>query len=319
LSVEAKPMMLDLRQIQYFACLYEQRSVTRAARSLNVVQPALSMQISRLEKRLGINLFERTARGMIPTAAGDAMYRLYLPVLLDLKHANQQVMELSGKVLGKIAVGIIPSITNSVLADVLRRYGAKYPDVEIRIDEAYSGTLIDWVMAGDLDFAIVNSARRRLGVAAQPLINEELVFVERGRSKGILPPIPFARLKDHALVLPSRRHGIRNIVDSAAEQLGIEITPQVEVDALSPTLRLVAESALTTVLPAIVARKSTTELPLQTRRIIEPTLKRQLVYVYRAQRPLSRVVTAFIDVLTEELKRGAVEPAAPKRISKRPR
>ena len=100
-------MMLDLRQIQYFACLYEQRSVTRAARSLNVVQPALSMQISRLEKRLGINLFERTARGMIPTAAGDAMYRLYLPVLLDLKHANQQVMELSGKVLGKIAVGII--------------------------------------------------------------------------------------------------------------------------------------------------------------------------------------------------------------------
>ncbi len=123
-------MMLDLRQIQYFACLYEQRSVTRAARSLNVVQPALSMQISRLEKRLGINLFERTARGMIPTAAGDAMYRLYLPVLLDLKHANQQVMELSGKVLGKIAVGIIPSITNSVLADVLRRYGAKYPDVE---------------------------------------------------------------------------------------------------------------------------------------------------------------------------------------------
>ncbi len=121
------------------------------------------------------------------------------------------------------------------------------------------------------------------------------------------------------MVLPSRRHGIRSIVDSAAEQLGIEITPQVEVDALSPTLRLVAKSALTTVLPAIVARKSTTELPLQTRRIIEPTLKRQLVYVYRAQRPLSRVVTAFIDVLTEELKRGAVEPAAPKRISKRPR
>ena len=55
-------MMLDLRQIQYFACLFEQRSVTRAARSLGVVQPALSMQISRLEKRLGLRLFQRTAR-----------------------------------------------------------------------------------------------------------------------------------------------------------------------------------------------------------------------------------------------------------------
>jgi DNA-binding transcriptional LysR family regulator len=137
---------LDLRQIQYFVCLYEEGSVTRAARRLNVVQPALSMQIGRLEKRLGVDLFERTARGMIPTSAGEAMYRLYLPVLLDLKHANQRMMELSGKVLGKIAVGIIPSITNSVLADVLRRFGERFPDVEIRIDEAYSG--VDRLVGG---------------------------------------------------------------------------------------------------------------------------------------------------------------------------
>jgi LysR family nitrogen assimilation transcriptional regulator len=294
--------MLDLRQIQYFACLYEQRSVTRAARTLNVVQPALSMQISRMEKRLGIDLFERTARGMIPTSAGEAMYRLYLPILLDLKHANQQVMELSGKVLGKIAVGIIPSITNSVLADVLRRFSAKYPDVEIRIDEAYSGTLIDWVMSGDLDFGIVNSTRRKPGVAMVPLINEELVLVERGTSKRNLAPIPFVQLKDLALVLPSYRHGIRSIVDAAAEEHGIEITPQIEVDALAPTLKLVSESMLATVLPAIVARKSATELPLRTRSIIEPTLKRQLVYVYRAQRQPSRLVNAFIEVLSEELK-----------------
>ena len=72
--------MLDLRQIQYFVCLYEERSVTRAARRLNVVQPALSMQINRLEKRLGTDLFERTARGMIPTSAGETMYRIYLPI-----------------------------------------------------------------------------------------------------------------------------------------------------------------------------------------------------------------------------------------------
>lgn len=307
--------MLDLRQIQYFVALYEERSVTRAARRLNIVQPALSMQISRLEERLGIDLFERTARGMIPTSAGEAMYRLYLPILLDLKHANQQVMELSGKVLGKIAVGIIPSITNSVLADVLRRFGEKYPDVEIRIDEAYSGTLVDWVMAGDLDFAIVNSTRRKAGVTMHPLINEELVLVERGTSKGNLAPVPFIRLKELALVLPSRRHGIRSIVDQAAEELGIQITPQIEVDALAPTLKLVSESALSTVLPAIVARKSTTELPLQTRRIVKPALKRQLVYVYRAQRPLSRVVNAFIEILGEELKRGAAAPHRPKRAA----
>jgi LysR family nitrogen assimilation transcriptional regulator len=111
------------------------------------------------------------------------------------------MMELSGKVSGKIAVGIIPSTTNSVLPDVLSRFGAKYPDVEIRIDEAYSGTLIDWVVSGDLDIAAA-------------------------------------------------------------------------------------------------------DLPLQTRRIIEPKLTRELVYVYRAQRPLSLAVKSFIALLSEELRRA---------------
>ena len=309
--------MMDLRQIQYFVCLYEEGSATRAARRLNVVQPALSMQIARIEKRLGIELFERTARGMIPTAAGEAVYKLFLPIVLDLKHANQQVMELSGKVLGKIAVGIIPSITNSVLADVLHRFSGQYPDVEIRIDEAYSGTLIDWVTAGDLDFAIVNSTRRKAGVAMHPLIDEELVLLERGTGKGRLAPVPFKRLTEFSLVLPSRRHGMRSIVDDAAAKLGMRITPQIEVDALAPTLKLVAESNLTTVLPAIVARKATTELPLQTRRIVDPVLERQLVYVYRAQRPLSRVLKAFIDVLGSELKKGATTPTVEKPAAKR--
>lgn len=232
------------------------------------------------------------------------MYRLYLPVLLDLKHANQQMMELSGKVLGKIAVGIIPSITNSVLADVLRRFGERFPDVEIRIDEAYSGTLIDWLAAGDLDLAIVNSARRKAGLSMHPLIDEELLLLQRDQAKRDLRPIPFRRLQELALVLPSRRHGMRNIVDEAAEKIGIRITPQIEVDALAPTLKLVAESDLATVLPAIVARKAIADLPLRTRRIVEPALRRQLVYVYRAQRPLPLVLNAFIEVLSDELKRG---------------
>ena len=63
--------MLDLRHIQYFVCLYEEGSVTRAARRLNVVQPALSMQIRRLEKRLGVDLFERTPRGVVPTPSAE--------------------------------------------------------------------------------------------------------------------------------------------------------------------------------------------------------------------------------------------------------
>jgi LysR family transcriptional regulator, nitrogen assimilation regulatory protein len=296
--------MLDLRQIQYFVCLYEEGSFTRAARRLNIVQPALSMQIRRLEKRLGVDLFERTPRRVAATPAGESVYRIYCPILLDLRNANQLMMELSGKVSGKIAVGIIPSITNSVLADVLSHFGAKYPDVEIRIDEAYSGTLIDWVLTGDLDVAIVNSTKRTAGISTYPLVEEELLLVERrsaGKGSG---PIAFRQLKELGLVLPSRRHGIRMIVNEIAEQQGLQIVPKIEVDALAPTLKLVAEGDLMTVLPAIVARRAAAELPLQTRRIIAPKLTRELVYVYVAHRPLSLAVKSFIDFLSEELRRA---------------
>ena len=297
--------MLDLRQIQYFVCVYEEGSFTRAARRLNVVQPALSMQIQRLEKRLGIDLFERTPRGVNATPAADSVYRLYQPLLLDLRNAGRLVLELSGKVSGKIAVGIIPSITNSVLPDVLSRFGAKYPDVEIRIDEAYSGTLIDWVVSGDLDIAIGNSTRRKDGISTHPLVEEELLLVERRNFGKRRPgPIAFRELSELGLVLPSRRHGIRIIVNEVAGQQALRIVPKIEVDALAPTLRLVAEGGLMTVLPAIVARRAAADLPLQTRRIIEPKLTRELVYVYRAQRPLSLAVKSFIALLSEELRRA---------------
>ena len=62
---------MELRHLKYFTCLYEEGSVTRAAQRLNIVQPALSMQIARLEEELGQTLFERSAKGMAPTEAGD--------------------------------------------------------------------------------------------------------------------------------------------------------------------------------------------------------------------------------------------------------
>ena len=67
---------MDLRQIRYFAALYEERSITKAARRLNVGQPALSMRISELEKKFKTQLFERTSRGVIPTDIGRAFYGL---------------------------------------------------------------------------------------------------------------------------------------------------------------------------------------------------------------------------------------------------
>ena len=98
---------MDLRQIQYFATLFEDGSVTRASKRLNIVQPALSMQISRLEEELQLRLFERGRQGMTPTAAGHRMYRLFTPILRDIANAREQLIRDGDQVTGHVSIGLI--------------------------------------------------------------------------------------------------------------------------------------------------------------------------------------------------------------------
>ena len=106
---------MDLKQIQYFIALFEDGSVTRAAKRLHIVQPALSMQIAKLEDELHQQLFERGADGMAPTAAGRLMYRLFLPIMRDLAHARQQLVQRDEVVTGHVGIGLIASIPLAIL------------------------------------------------------------------------------------------------------------------------------------------------------------------------------------------------------------
>ncbi len=87
--------VMDLRQIEYFVALYNERNITIAARRLNVGQPALSMQIIRLERTFKTKLFERTSRGVVPTDIGRALYVHCTKILGDLGEAHRYLREAS--------------------------------------------------------------------------------------------------------------------------------------------------------------------------------------------------------------------------------
>ena len=87
---------MDLRQMQYFLCLAQEGNVTRAARQLNIVQPALSMQIAKLEASLGRRLFDRGARGMRLTPAGEALARRIAPIVTDIDRVRDEIARLDG-------------------------------------------------------------------------------------------------------------------------------------------------------------------------------------------------------------------------------
>ena len=186
---------MDLRQIKYFVTLYDERSVTKAAVRLSVVQPALSMQISKLEDTYGAKLFERTSRGVVATDAGRTFYNLCQRILSDVDEAQRYFRDASGQVSGELTVGLMPSVANSVLPNVLAQYQANYPDVTLRIVEAYSGSLLDQFNSGKLDHAVVNKTTDLSRMAITPLFRDYLVLVTRyKRGKKLIREIASHRL-----------------------------------------------------------------------------------------------------------------------------
>lgn len=293
---------MDIRQLGYFVSLFEEGSTTRAARRMNVVQPALSMQITKLENELGQKLFERTSHGMIPTSAGELAYRLFAPILRDLSEAKQQIVSRSSTVSGRIAVGLVASVATSVLARSLDVFARQYPQVEVSACDGYSSALMDGVRAGSLDFAIVNKGRRRLDLPAIDMLNEEMVVVtSAGSARDLGSPLKFRDLANLPLILPSKRNGLRLIVDKIADDEDIELSIRLEVDAFATIEQLVRNSDWVTVLPAIAVGRGLSEGFLRAHRIVAPRVTRQIVCVHNPRRPLSAAARLFVEVITAEL------------------
>ena len=285
---------MDLRQISYFIALYEEGSVTRAAERVHVVQPALSMQIAKLERELGQILFDRQPRAVVPTVAGRALHRLVRPILDDVAAAHAAMARLSTAVSGRVTAGILSSLTMSVVPGVLLRFAEAHPDVELSLADGTTSSFIAAVGDGSLDLAVINRPERPLGLVVEPLFGEEMVLVG-GRDTALPVPLPL-RPRDLArldLLLPSARN-----LRLRAE--GVTLSPKLELDLVPAIAEVVGRSALFTILPAIAVSRQLAEGSLRAYRIGEPRLVRQLAIVHRSDRPLSTAATAFVATLTEE-------------------
>ncbi|GGF70068.1 transcriptional regulator [Azorhizobium oxalatiphilum] len=301
---------MDIRQMQYFLCLAETGHVTRAAHQLNIVQPALSMQIAKLEAEFGQKLFDRGAHGVTLTQPGEALVRLVTPIVRDVEHATQEMARLKGRVAGRVSAGLVTSAAQSTLASSSAIIAARYPDVELSACEGYTQTLADWVASGQLDFAIVNAPRRGSGLSAQPIIGEDMVFACRADDMPLPRPPVFAELAAFDLVLPSKRHGLRLILEEQAAEAGVELRPRLEIDTLSAIAEIVSTTGMATVLPTIALHDVLARGRARAFHFAGPPIRRHIACVHHPRRVMSPAAEAVLAVLREDLVRAAASAHA---------
>lgn len=293
---------MDLRQISYFVALFEEGSVTRAAERMNVVQPALSMQIAKLEREFDQRLFERQPKAMVPTAAGRTLHRLVQPILREIAEARATMARLSQTVSGRVNAGMLSSISMSVVPNVLARYSVAFPEVELSLADGYTTSFIDGVNEGTLDLAVINKPHRRLGLIVEPLLDEEMVLVGSCDTPVPIPiPVCMRDLTKLDLILPSTRHGLRLELDRRVGAEDITLSPKLELDLPSTIADFVARSTSFTVLPSLAVSRQLVTGELHAYRIVAPRITRQLAVIHHPENPLTPAATRFIEILLEEL------------------
>jgi LysR family transcriptional regulator, nitrogen assimilation regulatory protein len=132
----------------------------------------------------------------------------------------------------------------------ISKIAVQYPEIRLRVCEGYTDTMRDWVLAGPLDIAIVNAPARETSPAARHILDEEMMVTYRAGRKRALPRVvPFPSLHPVERVIPSRRHGLRRILDDAAAEAGFSLSPRLEIDTLSAICEVVASTDLVTIRP----------------------------------------------------------------------
>ncbi len=239
---------MELRQLRYFVRVLELGSISRAALDLELVQSALSQQISRLESELSTRLLQRTSKGVVATEAGMAFFR---EAQLTLRHADQAVRAAQlSRLTGAVSVGLAPTTAAVLGLPLMRAMRERYPDVRLHMVEGMSGHLTTMLNSRQLDLTILfdTQAARRWSVL--PLVEEKL-FLIQARSGGVkvVASTRMADLKDVPLILPTGTHGLRSALDAAF--LRAKFKPQLaaEIDSLAMTMSAVEAGLGSTVQP----------------------------------------------------------------------
>jgi LysR family nitrogen assimilation transcriptional regulator len=292
---------MDYRQIHYFVCLYEEGSATRAAQRLNIVQPALSMQIARLEEELGRQLFVRSSKGMVPTAHATQIYGTFSPLLAEFERARADLLGVDQELVGHARLGLPASVAKDALADAVSEFSARHPRVTVSVTEAYTEALVDAVSTGALDAAIVNRPAR-LVLRSEPVLDEQFVLAVASGFPALPARVPLRQAAKLRLVLPTRQHGLRITLDQLAETAGTPLQCAAEIDSLSAMLQLVARGGFAAILPRSAVRLQLGQESLRIHEVVRPVLVRHLVCVSHPRRPMPAPAARLVEVLVRHIR-----------------
>ncbi len=296
---------MDTRQLAAFVAVVERRSFSQAAEQLGVTQPAVSLQIRSLERRLGRQLLDRSGRRVEPTEAGQRLYRSAQRLLaLEEQLLSELGEEVDGELAGRLEIGASTGPGGTVVPVVLCEFQRRYPNVHVALTVSDTHSVIEQVARRELELGVVGAARRHRGVSFEPFFRDEVVLAVPPGHRFAGQTITLDELREEPLVLMQEGAGVRQVIDDELRAKGLRLRD------LEVRLELgLQESARTAVLGgfgitfisrgAIEADVASGALAVAQVEGLEPS--REIALVRSSGRAETRVAQAFVEFARERL------------------
>jgi DNA-binding transcriptional LysR family regulator len=215
---------MDTRQLAAFCAVVELRSFSQAAERLGVTQPAVSLQVRSLEKRIGTQLLDRSGRRVEPTESGLRLFRSAQRLLqLEEQMLDEVSAEGAGALSGELSIGASTGPAAVAVPILLCEFQQEHPDLRVALEVHDTQTVVDLVANRELELGIVGAARRHRAVRFEPILEDEVILI-------CLPGHSFAgrtveldELREETLILMQEGAGVRQVVEDELRVMGVKL------------------------------------------------------------------------------------------------
>ena len=296
---------MDTRQLAAFCAVVERRSFSQAAVRLGVTQPAVSLQVRALEKRLGTQLLDRSGRRVEPTEAG---WRLYRGAQRMLALEGQLVAEVAatgeGALAGDLVLGASTGPAAVAIPVALAEFQRQSPDVRVFLTVSDTHSIVERVAARELELGIVGAARRHRGVRFEPFFSDQVILACPPSHSFAGRTITLDELREDTLILMQEGAGVRQVVEDALRRQGVrlrDLDVRLELGLQESVRRAVEAGYGVTFISRTAVEADLAAGRLAEARVAGLDVTREISLASATGRARTRVADAFVAFAREQL------------------
>lgn len=295
-------MNISLRQLRAFLAVARQRHFRRAAEHLHLSQPAVSRHIAELEAELGVRLFDRTTREVVPTETGRYLESAIERVLDELEGVLGHVHSEGERRRGKVRIASVPTLSASLMPACIADCAREYPELTLQLHDQAQTLVLDSVRGGEVDFGIAIDPPDGGDFDSETIMRDPFHLACRpDHPLARLKSVPWKKLQGEPLILLDYSSGSRRLIDHALLKHGIEPHVVQQTGHTHTAFRMVEAGLGITITPALSAPP-----PSLVMRSLTPVEQRTVMLIHRRQRSLSPLAALVWNRLRELAANGTL-------------